>query len=97
MSEYTDTTNPSGADVIIHLDLNKTILAVDEVKNYGADEVVYLEQWKSDPDFLNWRMKHMVVMLRKMHGLLTLKYRRMNLNSLDMLMSTVVWIQEGNK
>ncbi len=54
MSEYTDTTNPSGADVIIHLDLNKTILAVDEVKNYGADEVVYLEQWKSDPDFLNW-------------------------------------------
>lgn len=44
----------SGADVVIHLDLNKTILAVDEVKNYGKDEVVYLEQWKSDADFLAW-------------------------------------------
>jgi hypothetical protein len=42
------------ADVVIHLDLNKTVLAVDEVKDYGADEVVYLEQWKSDKSFLDW-------------------------------------------
>jgi len=40
--------------VVIHLDLNKTILAVDEVKNYGAHEVVYLEQWKTDAPFLTW-------------------------------------------
>jgi hypothetical protein len=44
----------TSADVVIHLDLNKTILAVDEVKDYGANEVVYLEQWKKDPDFLSW-------------------------------------------
>ena len=44
----------STADVIVHLDLNKTILAVDEVKLYGAEEVVYLEQWKGDDGFLRW-------------------------------------------
>ena len=43
-----------GAEVVVHLDLNKTVLAVDEVKDYGAEEVVYLEQWKSDKSFLEW-------------------------------------------
>eukprot|EP00937_MAST-01D_sp_MAST-1D-sp2_P002307 g2307.t1 len=42
------------ADVIVHLDLNKTVLAVDEVKNYGREEVLYLEQWKGDEAFLRW-------------------------------------------
>ena len=42
------------ADVVLHVDLNKTLLAVDEVKHYGRDEVLYLEQWKSDEDFLRW-------------------------------------------
>ena len=41
-------------DLVIHLDLNKSILAVDEVKNYGKEEVVYLEQWKNDSGFLDW-------------------------------------------
>ena len=39
---------------MLHFDLNKTLLAVDEVKSYSRDEVVYLEQWKSDPQFLKW-------------------------------------------
>jgi hypothetical protein len=47
-------TSSSTADVVVHLDLNKTILAVDEVKLYGAEEVVYLEQWKGDDGFLRW-------------------------------------------
>lgn len=44
----------TGPDLVIHLDLNKTILAVDEVKQYGKAEVVYLEQWKNDEEFLKW-------------------------------------------
>lgn len=49
----------SGPQLVIHLDLNKTILAVDEVKQYGRTEVVYLEQWKGDEDFLKWAyIKH---------------------------------------
>jgi predicted Ser/Thr protein kinase len=48
-----------GPQLVIHLDLNKTILAVDEVKKYGKTEVVYLEQWKNDEDFLKWAyVKH---------------------------------------
>ena len=46
-----------GATLIIHLDLNKTILAVDEVKGYGREEVVYLEEFKGDADFLSWAQK----------------------------------------
>ena len=46
-----------GATLIIHLDLNKTILAVDEVKGYGREEVVYLEEFKGDADFLAWAQK----------------------------------------
>ena len=40
--------------MVLHIDLNKTLLAVDEVKHYGRDEVLYLEQWKSDEGFLQW-------------------------------------------
>ena len=36
---------------------NKTILAVDEVKGYGREEVVYLEEFKGDADFLAWAQK----------------------------------------
>ena len=38
------TEDEDGPTLIIHLDLNKTILSVDEVKGYGREEVVYLEE-----------------------------------------------------
>lgn len=44
----------SGPTLIIHLDLNKCVLAVDEVKGYGREEIVYLEEFKSDTAFLHW-------------------------------------------
>jgi len=37
--------------MLLHVDLNKTILAVDEVKMYGREEVIYLEEWKNEAFF----------------------------------------------
>ena len=51
------TDDEDGPTLIIHLDLNKTILSVDEVKGYGREEVVYLEEFKGDADFLSWAQK----------------------------------------
>ena len=42
------------ATLILHFDLNKTVLAVDEVKGFGREEIVYLEEFKADGDFLAW-------------------------------------------
>jgi len=41
-------------DLCIHIDINKTIMAVDEVKGYKREEVVLLEEWKGDESFLQW-------------------------------------------
>jgi hypothetical protein len=41
-------------DLCIHMDLNKTIMAVDSVKNYSLKEVVLLEHYKRDAAFLKW-------------------------------------------
>jgi hypothetical protein len=43
--------------VVLHFDLNKTILACDDAKGYGFKEVVYLEQWRRDEAFLEWAFK----------------------------------------
>lgn len=43
--------------VVLHFDLNKTILACDDAKGYGFKEVVYLEQWRRDENFLGWAFK----------------------------------------
>ena len=51
------TEDDDGPTLIVHLDLNKTILSVDEVKGYGREEVVYLEEFKGDADFLSWAQK----------------------------------------
>jgi len=49
-----ETTAMEASPIFIHLDLNKTILAVDEVKLYGREEVIFLEHWKNEADFLEW-------------------------------------------
>ena len=42
------------ATLILHFDLNKTVLAVDEVKGFGREDIIYLEEFKDDRDFLAW-------------------------------------------
>ena len=44
--------------LIVHVDINKTILAIDEVKGYGRMEVTYLEHFKDDEAFLEWAVEH---------------------------------------
>ena len=41
-------------DLCIHMDLNKTIMAVDSVKNVPLEDVILLEHYKHDNAFLRW-------------------------------------------
>ena len=46
-----DETGTSQLEYIIHMDLNKTILAVDEVKGYGREAIILLETYKKHEGF----------------------------------------------
>ena len=35
--------------LIVHFDINKTILALDEVKGFGREEIIYLESQVTSP------------------------------------------------
>ena len=48
----------------IYFDLNKTILAVDEVKGYGRREIILLETYKNENSFINGHI--LICMMVKM-------------------------------